>query len=84
MSALVPQIDSRRMQARSAAVYPVVLGAAVMLAPFAIDLYLPALPTIADSLQTGIDEMETTVSVFLFGFALGQVLLEVRPETPPA
>ena len=43
---------------RHAVIYPVVLGAAFMLAPFAIDLYLPALPTIADSLQTGIDEIE--------------------------
>lgn len=46
-----------------------------MLAPFAIDMYLPALPTIATALGTGIDEMEATVAILLFGYALGQLLL---------
>ncbi len=55
--------------------YVVVLGAVFMLSPFAIDMYLPALPTIADSLHTDIDALEATVSIFLFGFALGQLIL---------
>jgi DHA1 family bicyclomycin/chloramphenicol resistance-like MFS transporter len=52
-----------------------VLGAVFMLAPFAIDMYLPALPTIAADLGTGIDQMEATVSVLLIGYALGQLIL---------
>jgi DHA1 family bicyclomycin/chloramphenicol resistance-like MFS transporter len=55
--------------------YAVVLGAVFMLSPFAIDMYLPALPTIAESLQTGIDGLEATVAIYLFGFALGQLIL---------
>jgi DHA1 family bicyclomycin/chloramphenicol resistance-like MFS transporter len=52
-----------------------VLGGVFMLSPFAIDMYLPALPVIATSLSTGIDELEATVAIFLFGFALGQLIL---------
>ncbi|MCP4306923.1 MAG: multidrug effflux MFS transporter, partial [bacterium] len=55
--------------------YVVVLGAVFMLAPFAIDMYLPALPTIAADLQTGIDELEATVAILLFGYAVGQLVL---------
>lgn len=55
--------------------YVLVLGGVFMLAPFAIDMYLPALPTIASALGTGIDQIEATVAVYLLGFALGQLLL---------
>lgn len=52
-----------------------ILGAVFMLAPFAIDMYLPALPTIAANLGTGIDQVEATVAILLFGYALGQLIL---------
>ncbi len=52
-----------------------VLGFVFMLSPFAIDMYLPAFPAMADGLATGIDELEATVAIFLFGFALGQLVL---------
>lgn len=55
--------------------YISVLGTIFMLSPFAIDMYLPALPMIADSLVTGIDALEATVAIYLFGFALGQLVL---------
>jgi len=56
-------------------VYVFILGAVFMLAPFGIDMYLPALPTIARELNTGIGAMESTVAIFLFGYALGQLIL---------
>lgn len=56
-------------------VYVFVLGAVFMLAPFGIDMYLPALPTIALDLNTGIGQLESTVAIFLFGYALGQLVL---------
>ena len=59
----------------SKTIYSVVLGAVFMLAPFAIDLYLPAFPAMAGSFETGIDEIEATVAIFLGGFALGQLIL---------
>ena len=46
-----------------------------MLAPFAIDMYLPALPTIAGDLNTGINQLEATVAILLFGYALGQLII---------
>ncbi len=52
----------------------VCLGAIFTLAPLAIDMYLPAFPTIADSLVTTIDHVEASVSVFLFGYAISQLL----------
>lgn len=55
--------------------YVAVLGGVFMLAPFAIDMYLPALPTIAAALGTGIDEVEATVAIYLLGFAVGQLIL---------
>ncbi len=50
-------------------------GLVMMLAPFAIDLYLPALPTISDQLGTEIDQLEASVAIFLIGFAAGQLVL---------
>lgn len=50
------------------------LGAVFSLAPFAIDMYLPALPSMAKSLATQIDEMEASVAVFLLGYALSQLI----------
>ncbi|MCP4380655.1 MAG: multidrug effflux MFS transporter [Hyphomicrobiales bacterium] len=55
--------------------YVAVLGAVFMLAPFAIDMYLPALPTIAADLQTGIDELEATVAILPFGYGGPQLVL---------
>ena len=55
--------------------YVVVLGAVFMLAPFGIDMYLPAFPTIAIDLSTSNDALERTVAIFLFGYALGQLIL---------
>jgi DHA1 family bicyclomycin/chloramphenicol resistance-like MFS transporter len=52
-----------------------VFGMVMMLAPFAIDLYLPAFPTIAEDLATGIDQLEATVAIFLMAFAGGQLVL---------
>ncbi len=42
------------------------------LSPLAIDMYLPAMPTMAAHFGSSIDAMEASVAVFLFGFALGQ------------
>lgn len=42
------------------------------LSPLAIDMYLPALPTMASSLSVSINDMEMSVAVFLLAFALAQ------------
>nr|WP_321456765.1 MFS transporter [uncultured Cohaesibacter sp.] len=38
----------------------------------AIDLYLPAMPTIAEALQVSSGEVQQTLAVFLAGLAIGQ------------
>lgn len=53
----------------------IALGAVFSLAPFAIDMYLPALPLLAVDLGTSIDQMEATVAIFLAGYALSQLIL---------
>lgn len=50
------------------------LGALVALGPVAMDAYLPALPTMAEKLGISIATLSTSVSTFLVGFAVGQLL----------
>lgn len=51
-----------------------VLGMLIAIGPLAIDMYLPALPAMADSLGVSVERIEMSVSVYLFGTALGQLL----------
>ncbi|WP_204378444.1 multidrug effflux MFS transporter [Agaribacterium haliotis] len=44
------------------------------LSPFAIDMYLPALPNMAAYFQSSIDAMEASVAVYLMAFAAGQLV----------
>lgn len=50
------------------------LALTVALTPFSIDAYLPALPTIAKEFDTSIHYIELSISFFLVGYALGQVI----------
>ena len=43
------------------------------LGPLSTDLYLPSLPSIASGFQSTTAAAQTTLSAFLFGFALGQI-----------
>jgi DHA1 family bicyclomycin/chloramphenicol resistance-like MFS transporter len=51
------------------------LGAFVALGPLTIDMYLPALPTITDELQTTSSAVQLTLTGTLVGLALGQLVL---------
>jgi len=50
------------------------VAANTALAPFAIDAYLPAMGALADSVGASIHHTELSLSTFLAGFALGQLL----------
>lgn len=50
-----------------------ILAALTALAPLATDAYLPAVPTIAESLGASIHQVEMSISFFLFGFSIGQL-----------
>ncbi|GLR62818.1 multidrug effflux MFS transporter [Marinospirillum insulare] len=50
------------------------LAGLISVGPLAVDAYLPAMPEIASSLSVSIHQIELTLSVFLVGFALGQLI----------
>ena len=52
-----------------------VLGALTMITPLSTNLYVPALPTIADAFGTTPAAAELTVSAALIGIALGQLVI---------
>ncbi len=51
-----------------------VLGAIGALTPLAIDMYLPAMPTIAQDLGVTAGAVQITLTVYTAGFAIGQLL----------
>ncbi|MDT0306200.1 multidrug effflux MFS transporter [Streptomyces sp. DSM 44917] len=51
-----------------------VLGSLTAVSPLSMDLYLPALPDIADDLGTGASSVQLTLTACLLGLALGQLL----------
>jgi DHA1 family bicyclomycin/chloramphenicol resistance-like MFS transporter len=52
----------------------VVLGLLAMLMPLSIDMYLPAMPQIASEFGVSAGSVQMTLSVYIFGFALGQLI----------
>ncbi|MGY1742306.1 MULTISPECIES: multidrug effflux MFS transporter [unclassified Blastococcus] len=51
------------------------LGAFVALGPLTIDMYLPALPTVADDLMTTNSAVQLTLTGTLVGMGLGQIVI---------
>jgi DHA1 family bicyclomycin/chloramphenicol resistance-like MFS transporter len=54
--------------------YLPLFAAIFAITPLAIDLYLPAMPIIANDLNTSIQIIQNTLSVYLAGFALGMFI----------
>jgi DHA1 family bicyclomycin/chloramphenicol resistance-like MFS transporter len=50
-----------------------ILGILAAFGPLSIDMYLPALPTIADEFNTTTAAIQQTLSVFFIGLAVGQL-----------
>jgi DHA1 family bicyclomycin/chloramphenicol resistance-like MFS transporter len=50
------------------------LAAVFALTPFTIDSYLPAMPTMAKAMDVDISLMSVTVSLYIFGLAIGQLI----------
>ncbi|MQA10137.1 MAG: Bcr/CflA family efflux MFS transporter [Pseudonocardiaceae bacterium] len=61
---------SRRSKVR----FALILGGLTALGPLSIDMYLPALPTIAGELSTTASSVQLTLTACLIGIALGQIL----------
>ncbi len=51
-----------------------ILGLLAMLMPLSIDMYLPALPVIAEQFGVPAGSAQMTLSTYILGFALGQLL----------
>lgn len=50
------------------------LAGLISIGPLAVDAYLPAMPTMATSLGVDLHQIELTLSLYLLGFALGQLI----------
>jgi DHA1 family bicyclomycin/chloramphenicol resistance-like MFS transporter len=51
-----------------------ILGSLATISPFSIDMYLPGFPTIARDLNTTIDKVQLSLTSYLVGICLGQIL----------
>jgi DHA1 family bicyclomycin/chloramphenicol resistance-like MFS transporter len=51
-----------------------ILGALATISPFSIDMYLPGFPAIANDLNTTIDQVQLSLTAYLVGIAIGQIL----------
>lgn len=52
----------------------VILAMLTAISPLAIDVYLPSFTQISKYFYTSIDQIEVTLSIYLIGFALGQLV----------
>ena len=50
------------------------LGSLAAMGPLAIDMYLPTMPSIADSLHTDMASVQRTLSSYFVGLAIGQLI----------
>jgi DHA1 family bicyclomycin/chloramphenicol resistance-like MFS transporter len=74
-----PRLDD--FSRRRLAVLIVILGGLSTVGPFATDLYLPALPTVARDLGATTQAIALTVTTFLIGLALGQLIAGPLSDT---
>jgi len=51
----------------------VLLGALVAIAPLSMDIYLPSLPSMTRALGTTADQVQLTISVYMFGWGVAQL-----------
>jgi len=51
-----------------------ILGSLSTISPFSIDMYLPGFPAIVQDLETSIDQVQLSLTSYLIGIALGQLL----------
>ncbi|MFD4192185.1 Bcr/CflA family multidrug efflux MFS transporter [Amycolatopsis thermoflava] len=54
--------------------YALILGGLSAFAPLSIDMYLPALPRMADDLRSSAPTLQLTLTAFIIGLALGQLI----------
>ena len=50
------------------------LAAIIAVSPLAIDMYLPAMPTLAEHFSTKMPLVQNSLSIYLFGYAVGMLV----------
>jgi DHA1 family bicyclomycin/chloramphenicol resistance-like MFS transporter len=69
----VQAIDQGGVRRPNAVLLVVILGALTSISPFAIDMYLPALPLIAGDLGTSVARVSLSLSSYFIGLGVGQL-----------
>ena len=62
------------LMAQSIARPAIVLGLMSCIGPFAIDMYLPAMPAIGSDLGTSVQAMQASITAYFLAFGLAQLL----------
>lgn len=68
-----PTVSGSRLAAPNAS-FIAVLGLLMSFGPMAVDMYLPALPTIGAAFHASQDSVQWSLSAFFFGFGAGQLI----------
>ncbi|MEC3973679.1 Bcr/CflA family multidrug efflux MFS transporter [Amycolatopsis sp. H20-H5] len=67
--------EARTTKSRGTARFVLILGGLSAFGPLSIDMYLPALPRMAGDLHTADTTMQLTLTAFIIGLAVGQLVL---------
>jgi DHA1 family bicyclomycin/chloramphenicol resistance-like MFS transporter len=59
------------------------LASIIAVSPLAIDMYLPAMPTLAEHLNTPMTMVQNSLSIYLLGYALGLILFGPMADKYP-
>jgi DHA1 family bicyclomycin/chloramphenicol resistance-like MFS transporter len=65
---------SLALKGKGSVVFVLMLGVMGVVGALSLNIYLPAMPAIAESLQSGIASVQATVATFMIGLASGQLL----------
>ncbi len=59
------------------------LASILAVSPLAVDMYLPAMPTLAEYLNTPMSMVQNSLSIYLLGYALGLILFGPMADKHP-
>lgn len=62
------------MSAKHSSLIIIIISILVALGPMATDMYLPALPALVKAFNTSSSDVQLTLSIYLVGFAIGQLI----------
>ena len=67
-------MSEKQVKSQGYIFYACLLGFLTMIGPIAIDIFLPAVPAIAQGLNVGIGSIEFSLTAIFAGNALGQII----------